>query len=107
MTATISVALVFSVVAAAGTLYSIWNQHKKNVEEEERKARAQEKNFVKLDVKMDSVLGTTASILSKQEQYASKLEHLSGDIIKSNERIETLFHYKDDHEQRIKKLEGK
>jgi hypothetical protein len=107
MDASISVALVFSVVAAAGTLYSIWNQHKKNVAEEERKARAQAENFVKLDVKMDSVLGTTGSILNKQEQYGIKLEHLSGELIKTNERIETLFHYKDDHETRLKELEKK
>lgn len=107
MNGSISVAIIFSVIAAAGTLYTIWNNHTKNQEEAERKAVSTMENFIKLDVKMDSVLESTGSILGKQEQQAVKLEHLSGEIIKSNERIETLFKYKDDHESRLKKLEEK
>lgn len=103
----ISVALIFSVIAAAGTLYSIWNGHKKNQEEAERKAIEQEKNFLKLDVKMDNVLGQTNSILEKQEKQAIRIEQLSGEIIKSNEKINTLFKYKDDHENRLQKLEDR
>ena len=103
----ISVALIFSVIAAAGTLYSIWTGHKKNQDEAERKAIEHEKNFLKLDVKMDNVIGATSTILEKQEKQAIRIEQLSGEIIKSNERIATLFKYKDDHEVRLQKLEGK
>lgn len=102
---TISVALIFSIIAAAGTLYNIWNNHNKNQEESERKAIEAEKNFLRLDVKMDNVLGQTNNILEKQEKQAIRIEQLSGEIIKSNERIATLFKYKDDHEIRLKKLE--
>lgn len=105
--ATISVALIFSVIAAAGTLYNIWNNHNKNQEETERKRIEAEKNFIKLDVKMDNVLGATENILDKQEKQAIRIEQLSGEIIKSNERIATLFKYKDDHETRLQKLETK
>lgn len=104
---TISVALIFSVIAAAGTLYSIWNNHIKNQEEAERKSIEAEKNFLRLDVKMDNVLGQTNNILEKQEKQAIRIEQLSGEIIKSNERIATLFKYKDDHETRLQKLEEK
>ena len=105
MNTSISVALIFSVIAAAGTLYSIWTGHKKNQEEAERKAIESEKNFLRLDVKMDNVLGQTNSILEKQEKQAIRIEQLSGEIIKSNEKINTLFKYKDDHERRLQKLE--
>ena len=104
---TISVALIFSVIAAAGTLYNIWNNHNKNQEEEKQKAIDMEKNFMKMDVKLDNVIGSTQSILDKQEKQAIRIEQLSGEIIKSNERIATLFKYKDDHETRLQKLEEK
>lgn len=107
MSSTISVALIFSVIAAAGTLYNIWNNHQKNQAEAERKAVEAEKNFLRLEVKLDNVLGQTNNILDKQEQQAVRIEQLSGEIIKSNERIATLFRYKDDHENRLQKLEGK
>lgn len=107
MEASIGIAIIFSVIAAAGTLYTMYSSHRKNLEESTRRALATEKSFVKLDVKMDNVLGSTGSILEKQEQQAVKMENLSGEIIKSNERIATLFKYKDDHETRLQKLEGK
>lgn len=102
---TISIALIFSIIAAAGTIYSIWNSQKKNQDEAKQKAIEQEKNLIKLDVKMDSVISATNTILDKQEQQAIRIEQLSGELIKSNERIATLFKYKDDHEHRIQTLE--
>ena len=107
MSTTISVALIFSVIAAAGTIYNIWNNHQKNQAEAERKAIEAEKNFLSLDIKLDNVLGQTNNILDKQEKQAIRIEHLSGEIIKSIERIATLFKYKDDHENRLQKLESK
>lgn len=113
-TITLSVALVFSVIAASGTLYNIYNGQRKNKdeenerkEEEKNKSFEMEKNFLKLDLKMDNVIGATNTILEKQEKQAIRIEQLSGEIIKSNEKITTLFKYKDDHEERLKRLESK
>jgi peptidoglycan hydrolase CwlO-like protein len=103
----ISVAVIFSLIAVASQVYSIWNNHKKNQQEEERKAIEAEKNFLKLDIKLDNVIGAATNILDKQEKQAIRIEQLSGEIIKSNEKISTLFKYKDDHEQRISNLEGR
>jgi len=105
--ATISVALIFSLIAVASQLYSMWNNHKKNQEEEKRKALEVEKNFIKLDVKLDNVIGSTQSILEKQDQNTAKIEKVSGEIIKANEQIVTLFKSRDNHEERISHLEGK
>lgn len=106
-TTTISLALIFSIVAVASQVYSIYNAHKKNKDEDDRKDIEMEKNFMKLDLKLDHFQETTATMLQKQEEHAVRMERLSGEIIKSNERIATLFRYKDDHETRLKKLEGK
>lgn len=105
--ATISVALIFSLIAVGSQLYSMWNNHKKNQEDEKQKAIDMEKNFMKMDVKLDNVIGSTQNILDKQEKQAIRIEQLSGEIIKSNERIATLFKYKDDHENRLQRLEEK
>lgn len=104
---TISVALIFSVVAAIGTVYSIWSTQKKHHEETKQRAIEYEKNMIKLDVKLDSVISATNTILEKQENQAVRIEQLSGELIKSNERIATLFRYKDDHEARLQTLEKK
>lgn len=104
---TISVALLFSFIAVASQLYGMWNNHKKNQENEENKAVEIEKNFIKLDLKIDQYQKSTDTILARQDQHAVRMETLSGELIRSNERIETLFKYKDDHEVRIKHLEEK
>lgn len=105
--ATISVALIFSLIAVASQVYSVWNNHKKNQEEEKRKALEVEKNFIKLDVKLDNVIGSTQSILEKQDQNTAKIEKVSGEIIKANEQITQLFKSIDNHEDRISHLEEK
>lgn len=106
-TTTVSLAVIFAFVALVSQAYGMWNNHKKNQEQEEKKAIEIEKNFVKLDLKIDQYQKSTDTILERQEQHAVRMENLSGQIIKSNERIETLFRYKDDHEIRLKQLEHK
>ena len=105
--ATISVALIFSLIAVASQLYSVLNNHKKNQEEEKRKALEVEKNFIKLDVKLDNVIGSTQSILEKQDQNTAKIEDVSREIVKANEQIKSLFKSRDNHEDRISHLEEK
>ena len=105
--ATISIALIFSLIAVASQLYAMWTNHKKSLEEEERKAIEVEKNFIKMDVKLDNVITHTQSILEKQEQNSVRIEKLSGEVIKASEQIATLYKYKDNHEERISHLENK
>ena len=106
-TTTVSLAVIFALAALVSQGYGIWTNHKKNVEQEEKKNIEIEKNFVKLDLKIDQYQKSTDTILERQEAHAVRMENLSGQIIKSNERIETLFRYKDDHELRLKTLEKK
>lgn len=103
--ATVSFAFIFALVAVISQIFSIWNQTKKNREADGREKIEIEKNFTELSIKLDYFQKSTDTMLSKQEQHAVRMENLSGQIIKSNERIETLFKYKDDHEERLQKLE--
>ena len=106
-TVTISAALIFSLVAVASQIFGIWNAQKKNRENDASKSIQIEKNFVELNIKLDYFQKSTDQMLDKQEAHAVRMENLTGQIIKSNERIETLFKYKDDHEKRLKRLEEK
>lgn len=104
---TISLSLVFSIIAALGVLVTIFNTFKKSHDAEEQRQFDIEKNFVKVNLKLDTFCDQTNAILRSQERSTDELKNISEQMIKSVERIETLFKYKDDHEQRLKKLESK
>lgn len=102
---TISLSLVFSIIAAIGVIVNIVSNVKKNHETEEQKQLDIEKNFVKINMKLDSFCEQTREILKNQEKANDEIKSFSEKLIKEHERVETLFKYKEDHELRIKKLE--
>lgn len=66
-----------------------------------------EKNFVKINTKLDDFVETTKQMMRDNEHKTDDLRRLSENMIKVNERVETLFKYKDDHEKRISDLEDR
>ena len=56
---TISVALIFSIIAAVGTITSVINNVNKQREVEEQRRLDIEKNFVKINLKLDDFCDTT------------------------------------------------
>lgn len=107
MDKTISIALIFSGVAMLSQIYTIWTTYKKAQSENEQKNIEVEKNFIKLELKLDDFQNNISLMFQNLEKHTVKLEQISNELIKCNERIATLFKYKDDHELRIKHLEGK
>lgn len=107
MTATISVALIFSIAALATQLYTLWNGGRQAHRDKTKETVDIQTNFIELKLKLDNIQSSTDRIMDKQEQHAIKMEQVSGEIIRVNERIQTLFKYKDDHETRLKVLEEK
>lgn len=66
-----------------------------------------EKNFVKLNVKLDSFTASFVSLSKELNRQADRTEKINDITIKTDERIKTLFSRLDDHEERITRLEGK
>ncbi len=66
-----------------------------------------EKNFVKLNVKLDTLCNTFNQLSQELNQQTSRTEKINEITIKTDERIKTLFSRLDDHEERITRLEGK
>ena len=106
----ISIALIISLVSIICTVINTFgsdSERRKNSERIDQEDRLGiEKNFVKINVKLDSFMDTTNSIARGQEKSNEALQDLNAKMIQANDRIETLYHYNDDHEQRIKHLEG-
>ena len=106
----ISIALLISLTSLACTLINTFAGGKKRQEEQaEREKNRQmdiEKNFVKINVKLDEFYDTSKKMMADNGEKTEQLKKVSEQLILVTERVNTLFKYKDDHELRIKELEN-
>lgn len=106
-----SIALLISLTSLACTLINTFAGGKKRQEEQaERENNRQmdiEKNFVKINVKLDEFYDTSKKMMAENGEKTEQLKKVSEQLILVSERIKTLFKYKDEHEERIKELEEK
>ena len=109
--ASVNIALLISLTSLACTLINTFAGGKKRQEEQaEREKNRQmdiEKNFVKINVKLDEFCDTTKKMMEENNENTEQLKNVSEQLILITERVKTLFKYKDDHEERIKGLEDK
>lgn len=107
----VSIALLISLTSLACTLINTFAGGKKRQEEQsEREKNRQmdiEKNFVKINVKLDDFCDTTRKMMAESNEKTEQLKKVSEQLIIVTERVNTLYKYKDDHEARIKRLEDK
>lgn len=107
----VSIALLISLTSLACTLINTFAGGKKRQEEQaEREKNRQmdiEKNFVKINVKLDDFCDTTKKMMAENSEKTEQLKKVSEQIVLVTERVKTLYKYKDDHEERIKSLEEK
>ena len=108
--ATVSIALLISLTSLACTLINTFAGGKKRQEEQaEREKNRQmdiEKNFVKINVKLDDFCDTTKKMMAENSEKTEQLKKVSEQMVLVTERVNTLYKYKDDHEARIKELEN-
>ena len=108
--ASVSIALLISLTSLACTLINTFAGGKKRQEEQaEREKNRQmdiEKNFVKINVKLDDFCDTTKKMMAENSEKTEQLKKVSEQMVLVTERVNTLYKYKDDHELRIKELEN-
>ena len=106
----VSIALLISLTSLACTLINTFAGGKKRQEEQaEREKNRQmdiEKNFVKINVKLDDFCDTTKKMMAENSEKTEQLKKVSEQLVLVTERVNTLYKYKDDHELRIKELEN-
>ena len=66
-----------------------------------------EKNFVKINIKLDDFCDTSRQLMAENAKKTDELKEVSERLVQVTEKVNTLFKYKDDHENRIKGLEEK
>lgn len=108
--ASVSIALLISLTSLACTLINTFAGGKKRQEEQaEREKNRQldvEKNFVKINVKLDDFCDTTKKMMADNGEKTEQLKKVSEQLILITERVNMLFKYKDNHEARLKELEN-
>ena len=106
----VSIALLISLTSLACTLINTFAGGKKRQEEQaEREKNRQmdiEKNFVKINVKLDDFCDTTKKMMAENSEKTEQLKKVSEQMVLVTERVNTLYKYKDDHEARITEVEN-
>ena len=103
--ATISLSLIFSSISMIGVIANIFISFRRESESNKLKEVQIEKHFAQIDVKLDDFLNRMSDIAKNSEKSAERIDTNLQEIIKSNERIGTLFRLHDEHEKRISSLE--
>lgn len=103
---TMSLSLIFALVALIGTGINIANTFKNNNEKETEKRLDIEKQFVRLNVKLDDMNVTMSELLKKNENSILEIQEINKKLILQNERVEALFRYKEQIESRIQNIEN-
>lgn len=108
---TVSIALIVSVVSIISMLAGMLNSSRKRQEEHQEAEKNRqldiEKNFVKINVKLDEFSNDTKKMINENTRKTEELKNVSEKLVAISERVNTLFKYNDDHEERIKGLEDK
>lgn len=104
---TISIAFILSIISCLGVVVSIVSTLKKDSEARTNEKLDIEKNFVKINVKLDSFCDQIKTMLHNQEKANDEIKKLSDKLIQDDERIETLFNYYRQFEKQISRFENR
>ena len=109
--ATISVTLLISLISLGCSVFNTFSGGKKDLKAQEEKESARqldiEKNFVKINVKLDDFCETSKQLMRENAKETDELKAVSERLVQVTEKVNTLFKYEEDHETRIKCLEEK
>ena len=113
---TISITLLISIMSIMLAIISSVRAGRKDTQAEidaetrrrnEENARQMdiEKNFVKINVKLDDFCDTSKKLMQENKEKTDQLRQVTERLAIISERCDTLFKYKDDHEKRLEELE--
>lgn len=113
---TISITLLISIMSIVLAIISSVRAGRKDTKAEidaetrrrnEENARQMdiEKNFVKINVKLDDFCDTSKKLMQENKEKTDQLRQVTERLAIISERCDALFKYKDDHEKRLLALE--
>lgn len=102
---TVTISLIISIISAFGVVVSIMHTFKTDHEADSKKELKVERNFVEVKVRLETLTEAVNKVARDNDKSVDELKTIREEFVKQGERIETLFKYKDDHENRLRKLE--
>ena len=109
MQETISVAVLISIISLICTLINTFSGGKKTIREQDEKENNKqlesEKNFVKINVKVDNFCETSNKLLAENAKKTDELRVVSEKLVTVSEKVSTLFKCKYEHNERLTELE--
>ena len=107
----IAISVIISAVSLVCVLINTFGgqkaRHQEVMDADKKREIEIEKQFAKMNVKLDSFYDTNREMLRQNEKMSDTTQELTKQLISCSERIQTLFKYKDNHEERISDLEQK
>lgn len=107
----ISIALIISIASLVCTVINTVGGGQKNAKDEIDRDNARqmdiEKNFVKMNVKLDDFCDTSRELMAESSKKTDELRRVSEQLVSVSEQLKTLYRFHEDHENRIKALGDK
>lgn len=104
---TVNLSLIIACISAIGVIYSIYSTRKKDNQTDTAQAVDIATKFTELNVKLDLITKQFNDLIRSNEKEADKISAINHSLLELDSKIERLFEYKDNHEERIKALEEK
>lgn len=104
---TMSISLIFAIIAVIGTILSIFNSWRNNNEKETEKRLNIAEQFARINIKLDTLSSSISELGKKNETSIAEIQKINQTLVLENERIDTLSKIQDDHEKRLKELESR
>ena len=102
----VSLSLIFSTLAAVGVIFTIYSAIRQTHKSDEDRRIENAEQFAKINVKLDQFYVAINELNSRSNASIESLQRTNLEVTRVNEKINTLFKYHDDHESRLKELEG-
>ena len=104
---TVSISLIFSILAAVGVIFTIYSAIRQTHRSDEDRRIESAEQFAKINVKLDQFYTAIIELNTRSNTSMESFQKTNLEIARTNENVKTLFRYHDDHEKRIKELEEK
>lgn len=96
---TITIGFILAIISAAGVIFSIYNGSKNSRQDDYDRAMNIERNFVKINLKLDNLCDQIGEIKKVQEHTDEELRKINEILVRHDEQIDGL-------EKRVSKLEN-
>lgn len=104
---TVSLSLIFSFISMVGVVVTIIGTFRSHRDNSEKKEIDIEKNFVKVNLKLDEFCRQISALTRTTEKSTDIINEIKNELARHEEQVENIEEKVEDHERRIRELEDK